>query len=726
MSNNVQNFQKAMLREGFVIRSKRNSKTEDRLILAAVIEMANLGYIVDQDQISGMSTSALMDMIENARSIIGDDRDMTPIYPGFPKQVQELSTLTLLVEQIIHYWSHGTIIPDYPDVEREGIHLDDALRNAREVQVVTAGEASKKTLEDLLNKKIAFSEQDKNLLSGALEFYEKMNLETAVEKFSKMKHEENAQTFMKIFMEKYSDSVSLNDAVKAFSEVSRTSNQLLRTVLGLATVPQDGMKASSEKKDLYTSSSRDYEDFERAVFHLSNGHAFAFSMKNLNRSARKTLVYRLGALTKGHYADILLSKQNLWAKVMRMVHPYDQKLTAESRRALDIIHKNIEHKTVNSLIEESFSKGDLLEAIRILEENQFGNLLRRISDIARRAEKAGNSDEVVKTLSEAIVKNAKKTSVSTLVSSYNGVLSINDENERLIRKAGGDNFIAEKTDRVKIKNKHQRIILEALEEALVIKLGGSEAPKSPVAVKNENPLPLVNRDYSESDRKVERGSRLASPGEGDTVRIFGHWNNNMNTDGYMDIGVAIFDDKMNKLAVIDWSTWAAHRSFSTYSGDCLVHLGGSAAEYFDIDLEKMKKTYPEARWMAMTIQSYSGFPINKVDFIAGVMFRSKPDSGEVFEPRSVETAFKPSTSSLQSIPLVFDMETRETIWIDSSSGSNRSGLSSNYDETISSVVYDEILREKMTIGQFAGLWAKAHNVETTDDESSFEEVKHLL
>jgi hypothetical protein len=85
-----------------------------------MIEMANYGYRVSPEDLQGMSTAALRAMLDDARAIKGADRDMTPIYPGFPKQVQDLDTLTLIVEQILHYWSGGTFLPDYPHVVREG------------------------------------------------------------------------------------------------------------------------------------------------------------------------------------------------------------------------------------------------------------------------------------------------------------------------------------------------------------------------------------------------------------------------------------------------------------------------------------------------------------------------------------------------------------------------------------------------------------------------------
>jgi hypothetical protein len=239
-------------------------------------------------------------------------------------------------------------------------------------------------------------------------------------------------------------------------------------------------------------------------------------------------------------------------------------------------------------------------------------------------------------------------------------------------------------------------------------------------------VPLVRRDAATTDREMERGADFAVAGEGDTLRIFSHWNNNQNSSGYMDIGLVILDSNFESVAVLTWNSWSAHRDLGTYSGDKLVYPGSSAAEYFDLNLTKVRAKFPNAIYAAMTIQSYSGWPTSKVDIIAGAMLRSKPDSGEVFDARSVATAFKPTTDSLQSVPFAIDLRSGKMVWIDSSSGSTTSGMSSTGDTSIGSIVYDELERPRLTLGELAILWAKAHGAETVDEPVNQKELAKLL
>src|SRR5690625_5762994 len=92
-------------------------------------------------------------------------------------------------------------------------------------------------------------------------------------------------------------------------------------------------------------------------------------------------------------------------------------------------------------------------------------------------------------------------------------------------------------------------------------------------------------------------------------------------------------------------------------------------------MKALKENYPKARWVAMTLQSWSGISFTDVDMIAGTMLRSKPDSGEPFDARTVTTAFRPTTSALQAVPLAVNLKTGEMLWLDSSSGSTERGVS---------------------------------------------------
>jgi hypothetical protein len=704
MSQITASFRQSALRRGIVVATKnKTAGAELHLRHAATLEMANLGFLVNPEDLTSLSTAALTNMIADARKVIGADRNMKPIYPGFPKQVEDLDTLTLWVEQIMHYLSGGTLLPNYPDVVREGLPLKDMLRNARKVSVLPAAQTARELTEGFTTSAIALSADDKAILKGAIEIQH-----PSVEDISRIaknsRNGENMQTFLAYTREV--GSLTDNELLEAVVPYTDNVDQLLRVVLTVASAP---------------SAAKWVENYNLAVGTLADRNARAVRMGKLSKPARRLIVARLGKLTEGFYADRLVTRQNLWRGVMRAVHPYDFKLSESEKRAADVIHSNIEYRTFNSLVEDAIAKGKVKKAAKMLAKHQPGNLLRRVVALLRLVKNV----EDATVLADAIRSSASSAALTTLISAYNGVISANDNSARVTRVAGLTNTMVQR-DTVKVKKAHLKLVVAAVKDAITENLSKKDAPAGPVAVVNNAPVPLVRRDAATADRTLDRGQEIGLVGKGDILRMFGHWNNNQSSSGYMDIGVVVLDEKFEHIAVSTWNSWDGHRDWSTYSGDKHVYPGDSAPEFIDVKLSVLRKKYPQAKFAAMTVQSWSGWPINNVDFIAGAMLRSDGNKGEVFDARSVTTAFKPTTEAMQSVPFAVNLETGMIIWIDSSNGSMQSGVSSTNDSSIGGIVYDEIARPRLTLGDLAEMWASAHGVDTVQTPADRDALVGLL
>lgn len=718
MSKITADFRSSALRRGLLIKTTKGESSQS-IAFAGSIELANLGFVVSPTELAEVSDAMITDTIKQARKIVGADRDMTPIYPGFPKQVQELSTMTLLVEQILHYWTGGAFLPDYPTVVRDGLAIEDMLRNARTLRVVNAAEAARELTKELVSNPVAISIDDKTLLRAALTM-QKSTLDAVADTVKTSRNGENVQSFVAAVKEVGGFSVS--DLALAVIPAASNSDVLLRIVLTLFTT--EATVRSNAGTDWYGASaeSKRMENYTLAVSNLADRNSRAVKMLNIPRPVRRAIVEKLGSITVGYKADAVVGRQMLWRKVMTAVHPYDFSLTEPQKRAVDIIHSNVPYQTLNSIIEEALADKDAIKAVSLMAVHQPGNLLRRLVSLLRIVK----TENDAKILAKTVKAVGAKASLSTLISAYNGVISANDDSARVTRVAGINNTMVSRADVVKVRAEFIERVCKALKKAIKANLAAKPAPSGPVAVVSSMAVPLVRRDASTADRQMDRGAEFALAGEGDTLRIFSHWHNNQNHSGYMDIGLVILDDKFKSLGVLTWNSWSEHRALGTYSGDKCVEPGDSAAEYFDLELAKVKAKFPKAIYAAMTIQSYSGWATSKVDIIAGAMLRSKPDSGEVFDARSVATAFKPSTDSLQSVPLAVDLRTGKLIWIDSSSGSTQAGMSSTNDGTIGSIVYDELERPRLSLGELATLWAKAHGADTVDAPVDQKELMKLL
>jgi hypothetical protein len=696
-------YRQAALRRGIVLKTKQDAQTPEHLLQAASLELANLGFLVKPEALAGMSAEALTVTIADARKVIGADREMTPIYPGFPEQVEDLPTLTLLIEQLMHYWSGGTLLPNYPSIAREGLPLEDMFRNARKVEVLPAAATARKLAELYATNSVALSEDDKSLLKGSLEL-QHPTLEDVARVAKGAHNGENLHTYLSYVRE--ITSFSDNELLETVVPFTDNVDQLLRVVLTIASEP---------------SNVKWQANYRLAVDTLADRNSRAVRMRKLSRPARRLVVERLGHLSKAFYADRLVTRQNLWRGVMRAVHPYDFKLDEAQKRAADIVHSNIEYRTLNSLVEGAIAEGKVKKAAKLLAEYQPSNLLRRTVALLRLVK---TKDDAV-ALAEALGVSASGASLTTLISAYNGIIAANDSHARVTRVAGLNNTMVTR-ESAEVKKSHLKLVSDAVKAAIVENLSKKAKPSAPVGVVNSAPVPLVRRDASTADRVLDRGQELALVGSGDVLRIFGHWNNNQNSHGYMDIGVVILDEDFEQVAVSTWDTWSGQRDWSTYSGDKLVEPGGSAPEFIDVKLKELRKKFPKAKWATMTVQSWSGWPIADVDFIAGAMFRSDAKKGEVFDARSVATAFKPTTGSTQAVPFAVNLETGVIVWIDSSNGSTEAGTSSSHDTTIGSIVYDEIARPRLSLGKLAKLWAKAHDVETVKAPADRDALLALL
>lgn len=697
-------YREGALRRGVLLKSNSTKPAASQLVDAAVIEFANYGFIVEREDLASMGVTALKDSLDLARKVIGADRELTPIYPGFPEQVQELPTLTLLVEQIFHYWSAGAFIPNYPTVAREGLPLEDMLRNARPLRVLNGAQTAREMIRSLVTNPIALSQDDKNFLRGSLEL-QHVTVEQITELMTEAVNGENIQNFVVLCAEVCS--LSHEELVLALAPLAKSADQLLRLVLALYSEP---------------SSVRWQDNYTQAVFNIAERHARAVKISRMSRPVRRAIVRRAAQLSGGFKADSFLARKELWRRVMRAVHPFELISNDAERRICDILHENVPYRTFNSRVEKAFEQRKVKKLVTLLAENQPGQLLRRAVAILRIVRR----DDEALMLADSLRSTGGSARISTLISAYNGVISANDEHARVTRVAGANNSLVSREKLTKVNEKHLELVRQAMVDALTQALSQRPAPSAPVAIDDSLPVPLVHRDASTADRSFERGERFSPVGTGDVLRIFGHWLNDKSSAGYMDIGAVALDEELQSVSVCTWDTWNDSRDWATYSGDKYVKPGDSAAEYVDVDVAKLRKSHPSARWVAMTVQSWSGWPIDSVDFLAGAMLRSSAQAGEVFDPRTVATAFKLTTGSTQAVAFVLDMESGELIWLDSSNGSTAAHTSSSYDGSIGTIVYDELLRPRLTMGELAKLWAHAHGVETVLEPVRRELLMSLL
>lgn len=169
------------------------------------------------------------------------------------------------------------------------------------------------------------------------------------------------------------------------------------------------------------------------------------------------------------------------------------------------------------------------------------------------------------------------------------------------------------------------------------------------------------------------GSRIAIP-SGAIVRAFTYWEK-VND---VDLSCWLVDKDFENIKKFDWNEWRDANYFKksgwdlnsvTFSGDQTSGYNGGS-EYFDINIDKVIETYSASRYMIFFNNVYSGVKFKDVFCKAGYMLRDKFNSGEVYEPKTVQTAFNITSDSMYCALFAIDLQSREMIWLNQNVDSN--------------------------------------------------------
>lgn len=693
--------------------SNTGTPASNEVVHAVVAELASLGFIITPYELSGVTNEFLESVLDSARSIVGVERfSTTPMYVNFPAQVKKMDTVELIVDQIVHYLSYGSLVPDHEDVKvRPGLTLKDLVGNGKNLNVREVDPLSE--VERLVSKSVALSQNERDLV--VLLVWEGFNDNIADwhKIYRDARNHENAQVLFSALIDLMNDKDKFIGTVMVFMGATNNADRLLRIFLSAYSTP------SNDNREAYN----------RAVNELSDSDHWAVKMITAPKVVRRGLVYALGNVIghREYSADALISRHELWKRVMRMVHPYSiGNMDDTSRFALDVIHENIHYETYNAVVERVMAEKDVKNAIKVLSQRP-GNLLRRLVALARMEDfTRAQAREVTEIIAKANLP------LTTLISGYNGVLNANASGNKIVRIKGSNTVV----DSHNATAKHIGILSSGLKDAISKVLATKNAPVNPVGVIGEFPAPLVARDASRSDRELYRGQSIAEFEDTDTLRLFVHWfNSHSGSDGYwydestdVDLGINVYDKDLNTVSSVNYTNYDLSRSYATFSGDLTnAPKPHGASEYFDVDVSNLRKNYPQSRWIALSAIVYSGDVFKNLDHVYGVMVRSDDEKGEIYDPRTVSASGSSVADSRSVTALVVDLEGNRVFWVDSGVGNNTLyGNSTSQSDDIAAVIRTEVMRETLTAGELARMWATAHGVATVKEKVDMDSLESLL
>ncbi len=172
-------------------------------------------------------------------------------------------------------------------------------------------------------------------------------------------------------------------------------------------------------------------------------------------------------------------------------------------------------------------------------------------------------------------------------------------------------------------------------------------------------LPLQETTAQTGLGTLPKGSRLPLDATNKKVRAFTYWEKVKD----IDLSVIALDDKWRQRE-FSWRTMSHNQSnYFTFSGDQTDgYKGGS--EYFDINLAALRQNWPSYRYLVFCNNVFSGGK-NFSDCLckAGYMLRDKKDSGQVFEPKTVQSSFTINAEASFAYLFALDLATDEFIWL---------------------------------------------------------------
>lgn len=386
---------------------------------------------------------------------------------------------------------------------------------------------------------------------------------------------------------------------------------------------------------------------------------------NLRNADRKFITKVIDNLMTEKSCDLrtCFEKKAFWCGLLHHIH---YKPGNELAKSFVECMRNKGNGSVYSDFERAIANGDAVRAANVLADGKgSGALLRNLDFVLSRCKNAGEVEEIISgidssngiILLQLLLRYSRKHSPDGKrrfkFVRYNKMATHTEtpaevERRRSIVSKETENLVLEKINRIILKNYSGKLGKVYIDDAM-----------------KKIALPLQEGTSSGGYGTLTKGSRVSLEPEAETLRAFTYW------ERVNDIDLSVIGVNPNGGSVeFSWRTMASKQSEEiTYSGDEVSGYEGGS-EYFDINLNKIQKKYPDIRYLVFCDNVYSSSNFSQCFCKAGYMLRQKPGSGEVFEPKTVKTSFLINAESSFAYLFAIDLATRELIWLNCAEAAN--------------------------------------------------------
>ncbi len=582
--------------------------------LAAMLEnVKSLGFGFSQELIERLRTLSAAravvfykSLIKALREIVGAHREFRPMYPNFPEQVMAASEAELYLNAWLHYLTEK--LPGYDKHERPN------LTEPTQVRVIELGsrEEFEGIFSSLVSARTPLSTQDK----------------------------EDVVWFVSQYRNAIAPMLPLEIPIKET----------------LAVIGAQLLRHTSLAERFLTGKIKTATDVLRLAVALSDGDVSLAEPTEFGRFRRTERVQMLSWLDRcpDPTEDMLRWKER-WKRLGERLHPgeYASRFP-KSAAAFSIIRNEGDFATFNSQIESHFRHGNLAAALELL-SGRPGDLTRRLDHLLRLG---GDAALVL----SAFARVSSRVSTPVLLQTLTHFSHRTERTPWRVFFPKGDVAKVQA-----IPNRMQALALGVPEQVTSIcreTLVERFRKLPPLGKCFVDPLlmnylvPFSQRSAAKALRTLVRGSRLPMPAS-NCVRFFIWWKNGSSrTD--IDLSAALFDENYKYVDVVSYYNL---KNFGGHHSGDIVDAPRGAAEFIDLDIARTMAV--GVRFVVMSLNSFTEQPYCDLpECFAGWMERSCPNSGEIFEARTVQDRIDVSANTRICIPLILDLVKRQVIWTD--------------------------------------------------------------
>jgi hypothetical protein len=603
-----------------IIEPGQYSNLPDTYLATTLKNLENYGFTYSLElieRLKSLSTTEFLSfyqqLLSNIKQMLGANVTYKPMYPNFPAEMMKAEEGELYLNAIIHYLTHWLT-----DIE---VQKRQPLLDRVDLKVIELGEQGEffTIIRSLLEAKTSISESDRADIEWVIAHVDDLTPIFPTE----LPHKENLAFFIRTLL-KYEKIETMQIA-----GYFKTATDVLR----LATAFSNG--------DVSLAANTKFKKFKRA---------------------ERRLMLSLLENCPNRMEDMLRHKER-WIRLGEILHPGEYKHRyPKCKEAFDILRNNDKYETFAGKLELAIERIDVNEAVELL-KTRPGEFARRLDNVLRIA----NPVDVVLD-SFAVV--ADKVATPVLLQVMTHFLHRNDHSPRrtFFPKGNVSKMVTIENQLPVMEDSVCERVVEICQNALLSRF--AELPSLGNVFVDDRlrnyVVPFSQRSASKALRTIVRGSKLPMP-NGNTIRFFTWWKeglvNGVETGRVdIDLSAAIYNENWEYREHISFTNLRSDQYRAFHSGD-IVSAPNGACEFIDLDIESIAAY--GGRYVVMSLFSYSEQPfVNLPECFAGWMIRQYPNSGEIFEPSTVQDKMDLVADSRICIPVIMDVAEKTVLWTD--------------------------------------------------------------